>query len=83
MEDTKTPLIDEIYKKLWQSEERAYSIRNHNPKFQIYVSREQLTQIRKEALSHFCFTIQAPNENLLFGHKIIVVDDTPYVMLVE
>jgi hypothetical protein len=79
----KTPLIDKIYELLWRSEERLYPLGYHNPKFQIYVSREQLIQLRKEALNHYCFTFQAPSDNLLFGHKIIVVDDTPYVRLVE
>ena len=80
----KTPLIDKIYELLWRSEERARSAGYHHvPKFQIYVSHEQLIQLRKEALNHYCFTVQASNDNLLFGHKIIIVDDTPYVRLVE
>jgi hypothetical protein len=83
MEESKTPLIDKIYELLWRSEERVYPLGYHSPKFQIYVSREQLIQLRQEALNHYVFTIQSPNESFLFGQKLIVVDDTPYVKLVE
>ena len=81
MEDTKTPLIDEIYKKLYRAHERGYS-RSHNLKYQIYISHQQYDQLRREALNTHVFTVNQADK-LLFGERIIVVDETPYVRLIE
>jgi hypothetical protein len=81
MEDTKTPLIDEIYKKLYRAQERDYP-RSHNPKYQIYISHQQYDQLKREALNTHVFTMN-PSEQFLFGERLIVVDETPYVRLVE
>ncbi len=82
VENKETPLIDNIYKLLWRARERAYSKGYQAPKFQIYISHSEHDQLRREALNSYVFTIKPPAE-FLFGHQLIVVDETPYVRLVE
>jgi hypothetical protein len=83
--EIKTPLIDEIYKKLYREKERVAANHNLQPKFQIYLSHEQLRQLKYEMLSPATIQIFTVNQDgyYLFGHKVIEVDDTPYIRLVE
>jgi hypothetical protein len=80
--DTKTPLIDEIYRKLSRATERAYARGYHKPVFQIHVSHQQYEQLELEALNSLMLTQEA-SIRYLFGSRIIEVDETPYVRLVE
>ena len=82
-ENKDTSLIDEIYKILWRASERAYFEGHQDPKFQIYINYKEHNQIRREAFNSHVFTFQPPLAEFLFGHQIIVVDNTPYVRLVE
>jgi len=76
-EKSDTPLIDEIYKKLQRDKQRDRFVHD----YQIYVSHQQYRQLRIEATNHFTiFSIDPPS---LFGYRIIVIEETPYVRRIE
>lgn len=83
---SETPLIDEIYQKLCTAGERAAFYNLNKPEFQIYLTHQQRDQFRKEVLAakYPVFNVShSPSGEFCFGQKIIVVDETPYVRLVE
>jgi hypothetical protein len=79
-----TPLMDLIYKRLNNSLESAYGRGFHHPVFRVYITHEQYSQIKQEALS--CFPMSAitvdRDKKMIFGQQIIVIGDTPEIRLV-
>ncbi len=80
-----TPLLDEIYKMLTSGQERAYSHGLHSLTFQVYMTDEQLHQLMTESVGDCPSPVDFKDTNdiRVFGEKVIIVQKTPYIRLVE